>query len=76
MVKSSKNKGKSKCSLSDTATRVSINPGDYELGSMQSRAAARSLAAAKKRPARTIQIILVSPDGKQSNGPLIEIPPR
>jgi hypothetical protein len=75
MTKLKENKGKQGQSLSGTATRFALKPGDYELGSAKSRAAARSLAEAKRRPAEMIQIILVSPDGQKEKGPLIEIFP-
>ena len=75
MSKSKENMGKQRGSISDTATRVALRPGDYELGSMQSRAAARSLVETKKKPRGSIQIILVSPNGEKRNGPLIELGP-
>ena len=73
MSKSKENKGKQRGSISDTATRFALKPGDYELGSPQSRAAARSLAEAKKKPRESIQIVLVSPNGEKRKGPLIKI---
>ena len=75
MVKAGGNKEKEGGSLSDAATEFAFQPGDYELGSPQSRAAARSLVEAKKKPRGAIQIVLVSPDGKEENGPLIELMP-
>ena len=76
MPKSLENKGKQGTSLSDTATEFALKPGNYELGSAQSRAAARSLAEAKKKPAEIIRINLFSPDGKKVDELLIEIPPE
>ncbi len=51
-------------------------PGDYELGSVQSRAAARALMQDKQNnDDDTIQIVYVSPDGTKENGPLLRRPP-
>ena len=75
MVKAGGNKEKEGGSLSDAATQFTLNPGNYELGSTESLAAARSLVEAKKTPRGTIQIVLVSPDSTRENGPLIEILP-
>ena len=76
MDKSKEKKGKQGRSLSDTATRFALKPGDYDLGSPQSRAAARSLVEAKKKPRAAIQVVLVSPSGTRENGPVLEIPPE
>lgn len=57
------------------AAEFALRPGDYDLGSPQFRATSRSLAEAKKKPKKTIQIVFVSPNSAEGNGPLIEIPP-
>lgn len=52
-------------------------PGDYSIGSLRSRAAARAMIGTMKedRTLRGIQIINVSPDGTRTEGERIEIPP-
>lgn len=68
-------KEKQGSSLSDTAIEFAIKPGNYDLGSLESRAAARSLAEAKKKPAEMLRVVFVSPEGKEVDELLIEIPP-
>lgn len=60
--------------LSNVATKNSPNPGDYPIGSLQSRAAARVLLRNKKRTEIAIQIVYVSPDGTRKNGLILRYP--
>ncbi len=59
------------------ATQFAPRPGDYELGSVQSRAAARAMLDTKREDEenRVIQIVFVSPDGTERLGPRLEITP-
>jgi hypothetical protein len=47
------------------------SPADYPIGSLESRAAARALI--KDKEGKFIQIVYVSTDGTEENGPLIKI---
>ncbi len=49
-------------------------PGDYPLGSLESRAAARALVDSEKEEEMVIQIVFVSPDGTTENGPIYRVP--
>jgi len=49
-------------------------PGDYPLGSLESRAAARAIVDSQKVEEMVIQVIFVSPDGTRENGPQYRIP--
>jgi len=52
-------------------------PGDYPLGSLKSRAAARAMAEAQKEDEGVTvihQTVYVSPDGTEHNGERIRIP--
>ena len=49
-------------------------PGDYPLGSLESRAAARAIVESKEEQETVIQIVFVSPDGTRENGPQYRIP--
>ncbi len=60
---------------SDPATQSAPRPGDYPLGSLESRAAARIMIDTKKREGDVIQVVFVSPDGRRADGPRIELPP-
>jgi hypothetical protein len=54
-------------------------PGDYSLGSLKSRAAARAMAEAQKEDEGVTvihQIACVSPNGTRVNGEQIRIPAR
>lgn len=59
----------------ETATESAPRPGDYPIGSLQSRAAARALMQKKEKneEEQFIQIIYVSPDGTQHDGPRLKI---
>lgn len=48
-----------------------VKPGDFPLGSVESRAAARALAERKRKTKRIIQIRFVSPDGTATDGPRV-----
>lgn len=48
-----------------------VKPGDFPLGSLESRAAARTLAERKSKPKRVLQIRFVSPDGSIEDGPRV-----
>ena len=71
----------SKESRSEGATLnqdVAPRPGDYPLGSLESRAAARAMIDSNKQEETVIQIVYVDTDGKggciKENGPLIRLP--
>ncbi len=49
-------------------------PGDYRLGSFESRAAARAMVDSEKVEEMVIQVVFVSPDGTRVNGEQIRIP--
>jgi hypothetical protein len=72
MSKFSINKKKQKSSTPKTATDP--HPGDYDLGSLKSRAAARALAERMEKDEILIQIEYVAPDGTRTNGPLLRYP--
>jgi|WetSurMetagenome_2_1015567.scaffolds.fasta_scaffold70984_3 hypothetical protein len=59
--------------LTETATKPAPKPGNYPIGSVHSRAAARALVQEKEKSGCFIQIVGVSPDGTRKNGPLIQI---
>jgi hypothetical protein len=63
--------------LKDSLTQSTHKPGDFPLGSIQSRAAARAMieAGTDDGMLRSIQIIYVDSDGTRTEGPRIEIPP-
>ena len=73
-----RNKGKQPAGLPDPATKSGPQPGDYPLGSLASRAAARVMMDTKKVKETVIQIVYVGPDGqggwKEKNGPVIRVP--
>ena len=48
-----------------------VKPGDFPLGSLESRAAARALVERKSKPKRIIQIRFLSPDGTVTDGPRV-----
>ncbi len=59
--------------LTETATKSTPKPGEYPIGSVQSRAAARALMQEKEnKKEQFIQIVYVSPDGTRENGPRIK----
>ena len=70
------NKGNRKQSeeIYKPSTESIIKPGDYPLGSLESRAAARSLAKERTEKELVIQIVYVSPDGTEKNGPVYRAP--
>lgn len=70
------NNGKRTDPPSETATLSAPKPGDYPLGSLESRAAARAIVDSKKREETVIQVVFVSPDGTRENGPLLRVPAR
>jgi len=53
---------------------TSLHPGDFEIGSLQSRAAARVLAQRMERRQCAIQVWITSADGSKRKGPLVTIP--
>jgi hypothetical protein len=57
---------------SDNASKSACRPGDYGLGSLESRAAARALVQDRDKGETEIQIIFVSPDGKKEIGPKLK----
>ena len=50
-----------------------VGVGDFPIGSIESRAAARMLASRKSAEKQVIQIRFVSPDGRVEDGPRIVI---
>jgi hypothetical protein len=81
MAKFSESKRKRKSSVLQTATDPHPGNFEFEIGSLESRAAARALAQDRNKEEMTIQIVLVSPDGSRNNGsllriPRVELPPR
>ena len=48
-----------------------VKPGDFPLGSLESRVAARALAERKSKPKRVLQIRFLSPDGTVTDGPRV-----
>ncbi len=75
MTKWSANKRKQPENLLDPATDSAPKPGDYPLGSLQSRAAARAVVDSMAEEELVIQIVFVGPDGTKENGPRFIIPP-
>jgi hypothetical protein len=79
MTNPNRNKRKRADPLREGATQSTPKPGDFPLGSMASRAAARAMSDAKRdqKPDRLtgIQIVYGAPGGPQEYGPLIKIPP-
>ena len=73
MDKWNRNRRKGKAALPETATQSAPKPGDYPIGSVQSRAAARVLIQKRDKEEVFIQIAYVSPDGTKKNGSLIRI---
>jgi len=71
MDKSRETKRKRRNRPSQTATDP--HPGDYEIGSLESRAAARAMIEGKRKKKLVIQVFLVSPDGKKRPGPRYEV---
>ena len=71
MNKWNRNKRKGADAIDETATKSTPKPGDYPIGSVQSRAAARALVQERDKDELVIQIVYVSPDGTKKNGPLI-----
>jgi|WetSurMetagenome_2_1015567.scaffolds.fasta_scaffold242616_1 hypothetical protein len=60
--------------LREAATKSAPKPGDYPIGSLQSRAAARAFMGRRRSQETAIQVIYVSPDGARKNGPLFRFP--
>jgi hypothetical protein len=56
----------------EPATPALLKPGNFELGSPASRAAARAMAESRKED-HFIQIVYVSPDGTKTNGPRLTV---
>jgi len=77
MVKWNGNRGKGPEDLPQAATNSTPKPGNYLLGSLESRAAARAMISAAEEDERVIEIqcVLVRPDGTRTEGPVIKIPP-
>jgi hypothetical protein len=50
------------------------HPGDFEIGSLESRAAARILAERIGKKETVIQVVYVGADGARENGPLLRFP--
>jgi len=71
MDKSSETKRKRRDRPSQTATDP--HPGDYEIGSLESRAAARAVIEGQRKEKLVIEVTFVSPDGKKRKGPRYEI---
>jgi hypothetical protein len=67
------NRKKEADSLVETTTKSTPKPGEYPVGSLESRAAARALVENREKSALEIQIVYVSPDGKEVNGPKYKI---
>jgi hypothetical protein len=59
--------------LPDPAAKSKPRPGDYPLGCLESRAAARAILQDKDKGKVVIQLVFVSPDGKREPGPQIKI---
>jgi hypothetical protein len=55
--------------LSEAATKSILRPGDFSLGSLESRAAARAILDERGEAETVIQIVFVSPDGDKTDGP-------
>ena len=60
-------------SESQSALRTDLNPADFPIGSLESRAVARALTQKQDKEEDFIQIVYVSPNGSRENGPLIRI---
>jgi hypothetical protein len=73
MYNSNWNRRKGTDPLTETATKSAPNPGNYPIGSVQSRAAARVLTQGKKKEEEFIRVVYVSPDGTKKNGHVIRI---
>jgi hypothetical protein len=74
MSKSSANRGKQPGNLPEAATDSTAKPGNYPVGSLESRAAARALVDSEKEEEMVIQIVFGSPDRTTENGPVYRIP--
>ncbi len=80
MCKSNANRGKQPENLPEAATDLTAKPGDYPLGSMESRAAARAVIEERKAEAdhngllTEIRITEVSAEG-QRLAKVMRIPP-
>jgi hypothetical protein len=73
MVNGLSNKAKTTAAITGTATESRLKPGDYPVGSLESRAAARALVQDRDKGGKEIQIIFVSPDGMEVNGPKLKV---
>jgi hypothetical protein len=67
-------KAKTSVHLNDPARNYRPKPGDFSLGSLQSRAAARALIQDKKKEDFIIQLIEIGPNGERILGKQIRIP--
>ncbi len=74
MTKSNANRRRQPGNLHDAETDSTLRPGDYPLGSLQSRAAARVIVDSSRREETVIQVVFVSPDGTTENGPVYTVP--
>jgi hypothetical protein len=74
MVKSNKYGNNKRENLQEGATKSALKPGNYPIGSAQSRATARALLEQKKSKETSIQVVYVSPDGTKTNGHLLRFP--
>ena len=61
--------------LSESATLSTPKPGDYSLGSLESRAAARALVEDRAKRVTWIQYIDIGPNGEKTMGPKVKVPP-
>jgi len=57
MTNWNRNKGKQTDSFAETATKSTPRPGDYSIGSLQSRAAARAMLRDKGKPVVKIHLV-------------------
>ena len=74
MDKWNRDKKKGVDSLSETATKSAPKPGNYPVGSLQSRAAARALIQRRDNEDLFIQIVYDGPSGATTLGPRIRVP--
>jgi hypothetical protein len=70
-----RNKQKRLENHSESATKSTPNPGDYPVGSLESRAAARALVKDRAKGVMWIQYIDIGPNGERTMGPKIKVPP-
>jgi hypothetical protein len=59
--------------LPDIATSQGPRPGDFPVGSVKSRAAARTMLEGKKEETGTITICFIAPDGRETGREVLKI---